>query len=490
MNRSAGIFLHPTSLPSRFGVGDLGGWAYRFVDLMAENGQSMWQVCPLGPTGYGSCPYQSMSSFAGSSLMLSLDKLADWGLLTREELDAFPHYNDHNVEFEAVVAAKEKLYTLAFSRYTPDADFDAFCEKERYWLDDYALFMVIKANKNGAHWKEWDSHLKLRFPASLAELETTERKKIRYQKFLQYMFRKQWHELRAYANSRGVSIMGDIPYYASYDSADAWAWPDVFELDDTGNPVSVGGVPPDYFSETGQLWGNPVYAWENMKSNNYEWWINRIRYTLELVDWVRIDHFRGIEAYWSVPYGSETAINGEWVKGPDHEFFDVLKREMGTLPLIAEDLGIITPEVDKMRLDANIPGMKVLQFAFDRNADNPYLPYNIESKSVVYTGTHDNDTSLNWFNSLSPDEKHYICEFIGCSEHEFMASFIRMAYSCSAQLCILPMQDILWLGEGHRMNIPGKADGNWSWRFTEDMLDPHRLAMIRRFAEIYGRKPR
>ena len=354
MKRSAGIFLHPTSLPSPFGVGDLGPWAYRWIDILADNHQSLWQVCPLGPTGYGDCPYQSQSSFAGNAILLSPEKLRDAGLLSQEELNTLPSLSADHVEFDKAGVAKEQLYATAFGRFNDTPEFSRFCEDERYWLDDYALFMVIKELRDGAHWKNWEASLKLRFPKSLAEIANAERRRIRYHKFLQFMFQQQWSQLRSYANSRGVKIVGDIPYYAAFDSADAWASPDTFELDDNGNPLRVGGVPPDYFSATGQLWGNPVYAWENMKASGYGWWVNRIRRTLAMVDIVRIDHFRAIEAFWAVPSDAETAINGEWVKGPDFDFFVALEKELGqNLPLIAEDLGVITDQVNELRRKAN-----------------------------------------------------------------------------------------------------------------------------------------
>ncbi len=488
MKRSAGIFLHPTSLPSPFGVGDLGPWAKRFVDILADNGQSWWQVCPLGPTGYGDCPYQVLSSFAGNPLMISPELLRDRGLLTNEELSGLPVLPADHVDFAAARSLKTKFLDMAVARFSDDHEFNEFCENERYWLDDYALFMAIKELRNGAHWNTWEASLKLRFPASLDEMDHAERRRIRRHKFLQFIFQQQWQELRAYANSRGVKIIGDIPYYAAYDSADAWSSPDTFELDDAGNPRRIGGVPPDYFSATGQLWGNPVYAWESMKETGYSWWVNRVRRSLALVDVVRIDHFRGLEAFWAVPAGSETAVNGEWIKGPDIAFFNVLERELGGhLPLIAEDLGVITDQVNALRKNAGLPGMKVLQFAFDGNTDNPYLPYNITSDSVVYTGTHDNDTSLGWFSLLDEKAKAFVCEYIGCTPESFMTEFVRTAYVSNAELCILPMQDVLFLGEGHRMNVPGLADGNWGWRFTEEMLDRERLGMIGRFAKMYGR---
>ncbi len=487
MNRSSGLFLHPTSLPSRFGIGDLGSEAFKWIDILADMHQSYWQVCPLGPTGYGDSPYQSFCSFAGNTLLISPQKLFEKKLLTSDELSGYPSLSDTEVDFGNVIQEKEKLFQIAYSRFVDDHDFVVFCDQQNYWLHDYALFKVLKDNNNGKPWYEWQSNYKLRFPALLDDLYNSERHLIRYQKFLQYLFHTQWLELRQYANSKGVKIIGDVPYYTAYDSVEAWASSELFEMDESGKPYRVAGVPPDYFSETGQLWGNPLFQWENMKQDGFSWWIKRIKKNLEWVDIIRLDHFRGFDSYWAIPADSKTAVNGKWEKGPGYQFFDAIKRELGTLPLIAEDLGELTDGVDELRRSAGIPGMKILQFAFDGNPSNPYLPYNIQPDSITYTGTHDNDTSAGWLQSLTDSNRLRILSYLGCEEGEFCDRFLRLAFSSPSNLCIVPFQDVLGLGSEHRMNVPGKDSGNWKWRFTSKMLLAARLNFITELTQIYGR---
>jgi len=490
MNRSSGLFLHPTSLPSGYGVGDLGDAAFRWIDMLSTMKQSYWQVCPLGPTGYGDSPYQSFSSFAGNTLLISPEKLKESGLLVQSELDDFPQLPENRVDFGAVIIEKEKLFEKAYARFNDTKEFSLFCERERYWLDDYALFRVLKNKNSGLPWYSWDASIKLRFPAALEEVLNAERRAVRYQKFLQFFFHEQWMEIKNYANAKNIKIIGDIPYYTAYDSSDAWAWPELFELDENGKPFRVAGVPPDYFSEDGQLWGNPLYLWEYMKQDGYSWWIRRIKKTLEWVDYVRLDHFRGFESYWAVPASSKTAVNGEWVKGPGINLFNSIRNELGKLPVIAEDLGEITYGVEELRCQAGLPGMKVLQFAFDGNPDNPYLPHNIYTDSITYTGTHDNDTSQGWFDNLTVPEKNRVTGYLGCNESGFLERFLRLAFGSSSRLCIIPFQDVLGLDTKHRMNIPGKDSGNWQWRFTNDLVSIEKLSLVASLTSIYGRSPK
>ncbi len=490
MNRSSGIFLHPTSLPSNYGIGDMGPSAYRWVDLLEAMKQTHWQVCPLGPTGYGDSPYQSLCSFAGNTLLISPEILHKEGLLTADELAAFPLLPNDNVDFGAVINAKEELNKAAYLRFTDNSEFIAFCEREQYWLDNYALYKVLKDQHEGLPWYRWDTKYKLRYPAALEETAGAQRKEIRYQKFLQYVFYKQWIDLKEYANFRNIDIIGDLPIYIAYDSSDAWASPELFELDENAKPIRVAGVPPDYFSETGQLWGNPLYHWKNMREDGYLWWIKRIKKTLDLVDYMRLDHFRGFEAYWAVDADAPTAEKGEWVKGPGADLFKAVKKALGKLPIIAEDLGVITPEVEALRNSIGLPGMKILQFAFDGNPENPYLPYNSLKESVLYTGTHDNDTSQGWFNSLVELDKHQVRQYLGCDDSTFLEHFLRCALSAPSGMCIIPFQDILGLGSSCRMNIPGKESGNWQWRFTFGQIDNNKIRMFTDFVSIYGRAPK
>ncbi|MDD5673768.1 MAG: 4-alpha-glucanotransferase [Chitinivibrionales bacterium] len=490
MQRSCGIFLHPTSLPGAFGIGDLGSEAYKWIELLAHSNMGYWQLCPLGPTGYGDSPYQCLSSFAGNTLLISPEKLCEDGLLDKADLAAAEAPAGRRVDFGAVIKSKEALFRKAYIRFTATEEFERFCEEQRSWLDDYALFLVIKNRHGGAAWNQWDSPFKLRYPAVLDQIRDAERKDVRYYKFLQFIFNRQWMQLKQHAGERGVRIIGDMPYYAAYDSSDAWAMPDLFELDEAGNPLRLAGVPPDYFSETGQLWGNPLYQWETIRADGYAWWISRIRNILDLVDVIRLDHFRAFESYWAIPAGSAVAAEGKWEKGPGMDFFNALRRELGNdLPLMAEDLGEITHGVEELRRAVNIPGMKVLQFAFDGKPDNPYLPYNLTADSVIYTGTHDNDTSRGWFAALTPAEQNRICKFVDCTPATFVAQFIRTAFMSASRNCIVPLADVLGLGSAARMNTPGKQDGNWQWRFTADMLTPEKLTMMAEYAEIYGRAP-
>jgi 4-alpha-glucanotransferase len=490
MNRSAGIFLHPTSLPSPFGIGDLGGASYEWVSALQRCGHRYWQMCPLGPTGYGDSPYQCLSSFAGNTLLISPVKMMEEGLLTRSDIDSYKALPEDRVDFQAVEKEKEKLFRKAYQKFTLSDAFHSFCDREKYWLEDYALYKVIKNNISQKAWNTWDVPLKLRYPAALGTVKQFDEKEIRYHKFLQFIFHDQWAELKAFANNLGISIIGDVPVYVALDSADSWSSPDFFEFDENCNPTRVAGVPPDYFSATGQLWGNPLYKWDFMKEDGYAWWISRIKKTLQLVDVIRLDHFRGFESYWAVPAGLPNAVKGEWVQGPGIDFFNRLRAALGNLPLIAEDLGNITPQVIGLRAATGIPGMKVLQFGFDGDPTNWHLPYNIIPENIVYTGTHDNDTTRGWFAHLPENEKTIVLEFLGCDEIDIVDDLVRSAYASSAHLCIIPLQDVFGLDSTHRMNTPGTMNGNWRWRCTMHMLNSEqdKLDMIGDFARIYGRQ--
>ena len=489
-HRAAGVFLHPTSLPSPFGIGDLGQDVIGWLDLLRRFDHTYWQVCPLSPTGFGDSPYQSLSSFAGNPLLISPARLVEDGLLTEADLDDYPRLPEDRVDFGSVSDAKDRLFRTAYTRFEDSSAFKAFCRRERHWLEDYARFRVLKDLHGGRSWTAWADEYKLRRQKSLHQLSKTHGEALRYHKFLQFLFHRQWEAIRAHAHAAGIRILGDIPCYVSFDSADTWASRDLFEFDDQCRPVRVAGVPPDYFSENGQLWGNPLYRWDAMETDGYAWWIARLKSTLDRLDLVRVDHFRGFESYWAVPAGSPTAVAGEWVKGPGIRFFEAVKRALGTLPLIAEDLGLITDEVVALRDAVGLPGMKVLQFAFDGNPDNPYLPYNVLADSVIYTGTHDNDTTVGWFTNAPEPDKQRVCDYLGCDGAEFWAPFLRMAYAAPSRLAIVPLQDVLALGSDHRLNTPGTSEGNWQWRFRWSMIREDHFAMLQHFAAVYGRKPR
>ncbi len=487
MKRKAGIFLHPTSLPSPFGIGDMGSDAFRWIDLLARYKQSIWQVCPVGPVTFGYSPYMCASSFAGNPLLISPEKLLHQGLLNKSEIDSFPQLPRDYADFDRVYAEKERLFWIAFGRFIKNGAYQDFCDKEAYWLEDFALFMTIKKLHNGEPWNRWEPALRNRDSDALKQVHRQHERDLDYFRFLQFVFSQQWKELKSHANGRGVSILGDVPYYATYDSADAWASPESFAFDKSGTPLQVGGVPPDYFSEKGQRWGNPVYDWKKMKKNGYTWWIQRISRIVQLVDWLRIDHFRGFESFWAIPPHSETAVNGEWVPGPGKDFFDALQAHLGHIPIVAEDLGMITEAVHALRKSVGIPGMRVLQFAFDGGNDNPHRPHNIGQDSIIYTGTHDNDTTVGWLKKLPQEKKEFVFRYLGCGAQDAVETILRTAYASPADWCIIPLQDILLLDERHRLNIPGTSSGNWKWRFTYDMIREDRFGLAAHYTGLYGR---
>ncbi|MBC5795116.1 4-alpha-glucanotransferase [Sphaerospermopsis sp. LEGE 00249] len=495
--RSSGILLHPTCFPSRFGIGDLGDKAYRFIDFLKDSYQQYWQVLPLGPTGYGNSPYMCYSAMAGNHLLISPDKLVDEGLLSEADFANLPAFPADKVDFERVIAIKTNLLKKACENFKHHATaiqrkaFHTFCNTRGYWLDNYALFMALKDAHNGASWYSWELELTKRETAALARMEQELTQEIFYYKFIQYEFFRQWSELKNYANQNGVDIIGDIPIYVAHDSADVWANPEFFALDEeTGAAALMAGVPPDYFSATGQLWGNPVYNWEKLQKQDFKWWVQRFEAMLDYVDIIRIDHFRGFEAYWAVPQGEETAINGEWIKAPGVEFFAVIKQKLGKLPILAEDLGIITEEVEALRDQFEFPGMKVLQFAFGSDPGNPFLPFNYPRNAVVYTGTHDNDTTLGWFNTTNDYEKQNLLLYLGnISPDGINWDLIRLALSSIANQAIIPLQDVLGLATQARMNYPSTAEGNWEWRYQQEVLTKELSDRLKILTNLYGRAP-
>ncbi len=489
--RASGILLHPTSLPGRFGIGDLGPAAYQFVDFLADSGQKLWQVLPLGPTGYGNSPYMSYSAMAGNPLLISPEKLRDQGLLTDAELENLPAFPDATIDYDRVSSVKMEWLWQAFTRFQSQRqeEFLAFCDRKADWLDDYAMFMAIKQMNRGKGWNAWNPAIAKRDPDALKACKIFLETEIAFRKYLQFEFFRQWGELRRYANQRGIQIIGDIPIYVAHDSADVWANPQNFCLHPkTGETTLMAGVPPDYFSVTGQLWGNPIYNWYFLRRENYRWWVQRFQGLLDLVDWIRIDHFRGFEAYWAVPYGETTAMNGWWIKGPRSAFFKAIADQLGQLPIIAEDLGVITPQVEALRDEFGFPGMKILQFAFGSGAGNAYLPHNYPRNCVAYTGTHDNDTTVGWFNQLSQAEQEQVRRYLGSDgSEEIHWDLIQLAMSSVADWAILPLQDILGLGTEARMNVPSKGEGNWAWRYKMGVLTEEIRDRLRILSETYGR---
>ncbi len=493
--RSSGLLLHPTSLPSRWGVGDLGEAAYRFLDFLQAAGQSRWQVMPLGPTGYGDSPYQSFSSFAGNPLLIAPDLLSAEGLLWDEDTADAPAFDDERVDYGAVIPYKRELLRRSFARFKAGAsvelrrNFAAFRAEQAAWLDDYALFAALKDANDGAAWQGWEAALARHEPAAVAAASEAHADEVAYHAYLQFQFFRQWRSLRAYANERQIKIVGDMPIFVAYDSADVWGNRELFYLDEANAPTVVAGVPPDYFSATGQLWGNPLYRWDVLATQGYSWWIGRIKAVCALVDIVRLDHFRGFAAYWEVPASEETAMNGRWVPGPASELFLALQRALGELPIIAEDLGVITPDVDALRLRFGFPGMKVIQFAFGAGPSSVYLPHNYEPNFVVYTGTHDNDTTLGWWRAASDGDTTHIQRYLGRDGSDICWDLIRLALSSVAATAIAPLQDALVLGSEARMNMPGNPAGNWTWRYLPHQLTAEIAARLRDLTEVYGRLP-
>lgn len=503
--RRSGILLHVSSLPGKHGSGDFGPTAYAFVDFLVRTRQTLWQVLPIGPIGYLGTPYQSPSAFAGNELFVCLKVLSEAGLLTEEELREGELFPATGVDFGRVPAWRRERLIAAFRRFTASGNVAEkrrlveFRSAEASWLEDYALFMALKHRHGGAVWTSWDVDLVRRKPAALKAAAAELKDEIDAEVFIQFQFAEQWAALKRYANDHGIHIIGDVPIFVAHDSADVWSHQDLFYLDDRGRSTVVAGVPPDFFSATGQLWGNPLYRWDVMADHDYEWWIERLRCAFRQFDLVRIDHFRGFESYWEVPGVAETAIDGRWAPGPGIALFRAAERALGPLPIIAEDLGLITPAVDALRHQLGAPGMKVLQFAFgpDESA-KVYLPHNYPRDCVVYSGTHDNDTTLGWFHAEPDDEgrvtaddleaqRTRVLNYLGTDGRDISWDFIRLALGSVADTAIVPMQDVFGLGHDARMNLPGTADGNWSWRFTPSMVTPRLEARLRQLTETYQR---
>ncbi|MBP0044105.1 MAG: 4-alpha-glucanotransferase [Roseofilum sp. SBFL] len=497
-SRLSGILLHPTSFPSRFGIGDLGHEAYRFVDFLAHTHQKLWQILPLGPTGFGNSPYMCYSAMAGNPMLISPEYLKDDGLLQEDDFLHLPEFPLDWVDFERVIAVKTALLEKACQNFQGQIEessetqeaFETFCQEKASWLEDYVLYMSLKDDREGKPWYEWDEALINREKSALEASQERLQERIFYHQFTQFKFFQQWAALKAYANEQNVDIIGDIPIYVAHDSADVWANRDNFLIDpETGQPELMAGVPPDYFSETGQLWGNPVYDWEYLEKTDFKWWIHRFQTMLEYVDWIRIDHFRGFESFWAVPEGEETAMNGTWMPTPGEAFFEKLEQMLGKLPILAEDLGVITPEVEALRDKFGFPGMRVLHFAFGSDAGNPFLPYNLPRNCLVYTGTHDNNTTLGWFENDLPDwECDRVVNYLGhLSPNGIHWDLIRLALSSVANWAIIPMQDFLGLDERARMNTPGQAEGNWSWRYRPDSIGTWLCDRLQLLTQLYGR---
>lgn len=475
--RQAGILLHPTSLPGARENGDFGGEAYRFVDFLAEAGQKVWQLLPLGPTNGGS-PYQCFSAHAGNPDLINVELLQEWGWLQGQALP----------EQDKSTLLRRALDGFWARSHGPEIEeYHSFIAGNIHWLEDFALYSALKLHFDERPWTEWPTPLRDRDHHAVEKAAKEYSGTLDLVRFEQFVFFRQWNALKGYANGKGILIFGDMPIFVAHDSADVWAQRDCFSLDRNGHPTVVAGVPPDYFSETGQRWGNPHYDWEWMEADRFDWWLRRMESQLKLFDLVRIDHFRGFEAYWEVPAQEETAINGRWVKAPGDALFARLRERFDPLPVVAEDLGIITEEVDALRHKYALPGMKVLQFAFEGGADNPYLPHNFESNSVVYTGTHDNDTTVGWFDQLNDEHREYIMEYLGYPSDPIPWPLINAAYASVAALAVVPLQDVLELDSTHRMNVPGTEEGNWTWRFSWDMVPDELSARLHRMAEIYGR---
>ncbi|QUI21415.1 4-alpha-glucanotransferase [Vallitalea pronyensis] len=491
--RMSGILLHPTSFPSPYGIGDLGKEAYAFIDFLAKSKQTLWQVLPLGPTGYGDSPYQSFSSFAGQPLLISPDILMEDGLLIKSEWH-IPEHNPHKIDYGFVIQHKFSLLQKAFDQLKQNIThpyyeaWQNFCHKEASWLDDYALFMACKDYFDGKEWLKWTEDIAKPSKAQKEHWRIKLSSRTAFYTFIQFLFFKQWHHLREYAHQQGILIIGDLPIFTSYDSSDVWAKKELFLLDDHGYPTEVAGVPPDYFSKTGQLWGNPLYDWPSHKKQDYAWWVSRLAHTLKLVDIVRIDHFRGFESFWAIPYGEETAIYGTWKKGPGADLMNTFTHKLGEhLPIIAEDLGVITDEVCQLRDAYHLPGMKILQFAFENLKDNDFLPHHYIKNTICYSGTHDNDTTIGWYAKADEAKKIKVRQYMQSDAMDISWAFIRTCYSSISKMAIVPMQDVLSLGSQARMNIPGTAMGNWQWRYTKEMLTDSISQRLAYITDLYGR---
>ena len=493
--RSSGILFHPTSLPGKYGIGTLGKEAYAFIDFLKKSRQKLWQIFPLGPTGYGDSPYQSFSSFAGNPYLIDFDLLIEAHLLSEEDLrDVFFGDNEEYIDYGAIYNQKYPLLRKAYENFKSSdnhemkENLEHFKRENASWLNDYSLYISLKNHFNGLPWNEWAHDIKNREHGAMEHYRNELADDIEYHNFIQFLFFKQWGDVKRYANENGIKIIGDIPIFVAADSSDAWANPEIFLFDEERKPVKVAGVPPDYFSATGQLWGNPLYNWQKLKETNYSWWVERVRANLSTCDIIRIDHFRGFEAYWAVPYGDDTAINGQWEPGPGIDLFNAIKSQLGELPIIAEDLGLMTQGVIDLREVTGFPGMKILGFAFDSGEENDYLPHTYTKNCVVYTGTHDNDTLIGWFQKAKEEDRQFARDYLNSrSDDEIHWDAIRGAWSSVANMAISPVQDFLGLGSEARINTPGVAAGNWQWRLRHEVLTDELAERIAKLTRVYSR---
>jgi 4-alpha-glucanotransferase len=491
--RSSGVLLHPTSLPGKYGIGTLGKEAFRFIDFLAKSKQQYWQILPLGPTGYADSPYQCFSSHAGNPLLIDLDQLVTDKLLQVSDLAPMKDLDGGPIDYGTVIQLKYPILKKAATNFQANArletkrDFNNFTDENSHWLKDYSLFMSLKSFFDQKPWYLWEKDVKERNAKVLEHWLDPLQEQIWFHSFLQYIFFRQWSAVKDYANQKNIRIIGDIPLYIALDSADAWAHPEIFEFDKDRNPIAVGGVPPDYFSATGQLWGNPLFRWEELKRTGYRWWIDRIKASLVLYDVIRIDHFRGFAAYWSVPYGEKTAINGQWITGPGKDLFEAIRNEFRDIPIIAEDLGVMTPDVEELRDGFGLPGMKILQFAFDSGEENDYLPHTFVKNCIVYTGTHDNDTVTGWYNKAKKEDREYVLDYMHSGGKEIHWDFVRLAFASVADLAIIPMQDLLGLGSEARMNLPGTTVNNWMWRMDHEQMSDELAKKMVHLTKLYGR---
>lgn len=489
--RASGILLPISSLPGQYGIGGFSKEAYDFADWLAKSGQKYWQILPLGPTGYGDSPYQAFSTFAGNPYFISLDTLFEDGLITAEELEAQKRpLNSEKADYGDLFENRIPVLRAAYGRFEENVEYRRFCEENSYWLDDYALYRTLKDKTGGKAWYDWERKYKFRDSEALDAAAEEYKNETGFYRFVEYEFDRQWKALKDYVNEKGIRVIGDLPIYVSMDSSDAWSRPELFKNDGELQPVCVAGCPPDYFSPDGQLWGNPVYDWEYQKKTGYEWWIKRFKHCFEIYDVVRLDHFRGFASYYEIPFGEKTARSGEWIPGPRMDFFNAVKKELGDMPVIAEDLGMLTEDVFELIYESGYPGMKVLEFAFGSGADNLYLPHNYDKNCVVYTGTHDNETLIGWLKSTDEGCKRHVCEYLGragSSYEELAADLIRTAQASTADMCIIPMQDYLGLGNEARLNTPATLGGNWSWRMAEGSCTDKLAERIASMARLYRR---
>ncbi len=492
--RSSGILLHPTSLPGPFGSGDFGASAFQFVDWLVKAGQTWWQILPLGEVGPGNSPYMSSSAFAGNHLMIDLEELARLGWLEAHELVPLKEFESKRVDYGLMRPYRMERLRLAAQRFFAAqhgrAAYEEFCEAEKHWLDDYSLFKAIGEHEAGRDWCDWPAALAKREHGALGAIRLHYADEIEFWKFCQWCFARQWSALKAYASERGIRFIGDVPIFVAYHSADVWAHQDLFELDEQGRPTVVAGVPPDYFSETGQLWGNPLYRWDVHEQSGYAWWIARMEHALRFFDLVRVDHFRGFANYWAIPADELTAVKGEWRPGPGEKLFEALQRTLGKLPVIAEDLGVITQDVIELRDKFELPGMRVLQFACGEDERNPFLPHHYVPNVVAYPGTHDNDTSVGWWESAQEHEKGFAQRYLGSDGAEISWDMMKVLSASVANTVIYPLQDVIALGSEHRMNLPGTSSGNWEWRFSWSQLQDTHAARLAELTAMHRRNPR